>query len=322
MTRKPGNPVASIVRRRWNRAATLVRFLMVVVCAMTGCKQNTEPHDEVAVMFGGLGLGQGEFSYPRALTVDRQNRIYVVDKSARIQRFGSDGAFQLGWSMPERLAGKPVGIYAHSDDRVYVPDTHYHRVMVFDADGNELARFGREGNGDGEFQLPTDVAVDDDGFIYVSEYNGNDRVTKWSPEFEFVSAVCAGEVDGKIMRRPAALDIDREGTLWVADACNHRILRFDLNGQFLSSWGEMGGEPGQLRYPYDIDCLDDGTILVCEFGNHRLQWFDNEGKLLRSWGKQGRRKGELWAPWGAAVGNDGRVCIVDSLNARVQILEK
>lgn len=300
----------------------------VTLCAvvslgmLSGCKQNVESHDEVVALFGSLGLGTGQFSYPRALTVDAQNRVYVVDKSARIQRFASDGTFQLGWSMPERMAGKPVGLYAHSDGKIYVPDTHYHRVMVFDADGKELARFGREGYGDGEFQLPTDVAIDKQGFIYVSEYNGNDRVTKWSPTYEFVGVVCAGEIDGKIMRRPAAMDIDDEGTLWVADACNHRILHFNLNGRFLSSWGKMGGEPGQLRYPYDIDCLDDGSILVCEFGNHRLQWFDREGKLLKLWGKQGRRKGELWAPWGAVAGSDGRTYVVDSLNARVQVLEK
>ncbi|MEZ6085978.1 MAG: hypothetical protein R3E58_18980 [Phycisphaerae bacterium] len=47
-----------------------------------------------------------------------------------------------------------------------------------------------EGYGDGEFQLPTDVAIDKQGFIYVSEHNGNDRVTKWSPSYEFVSRMC------------------------------------------------------------------------------------------------------------------------------------
>ncbi|NOX60064.1 MAG: hypothetical protein GXP29_14555 [Planctomycetes bacterium] len=275
----------------------------------------------VVAMFGHLGLGQGDFTYPRALSVDSKNRIFVVDKSARLQRFGPTGTFQTGWSMPERVAGKPIGLYVHDDGRVFVADTHYHRVMVFDADGVELARFGREGYGDGEFQLPTDVAVDSEGFIYVSEYNGNDRVTKWSPTFEFVSVFCEGEIDGKVMRRPAAMDFDSEGTLWVADACNHRILGFDREGKLLASWGSMGREPGQLRYPYDIDCLDDGTILVCEFGNHRLQWFDKAGNSTRVWGKQGRRPGELWAPWGAVGAPDGRVYVVDSLNARVQVLE-
>ncbi|MCA9249604.1 MAG: hypothetical protein KDA54_00595 [Phycisphaerales bacterium] len=309
-------------RRVFQSVTRLALILPVCLAMIAGCKQNGDAHNEVVAMFGSLGLGPGQFSYPRALTVDSQNRIFVVDKSARIQRFSPEGTFQLGWSMPERVAGKPVGLYAHTDGKIYVPDTHYHRVMVFDPDGHELARFGREGYGDGEFQLPTDVAIDKQGFIYVSEYNGNDRVTKWSPSYEFVSVVCAGEIDGEVMRRPAAMDIDNDGTLWVADACNHRILHFSLDGRFLSSWGEMGGEPGQLRYPYDIDCLDDGTILVCEFGNHRLQWFDREGNSIRIWGEQGRGKGELWAPWGAVVRSDGRVCVVDSLNARVQILEK
>lgn len=291
------------------------------ITVQLGCKPDPSAPEHVVGVFGQLGLGPSEFSYPRALTVDQDNRVFVVDKSARIQRFAPDGKFETGWSMPERLAGKPVGIHMHSDGRLFVADTHYHRVMVFDADGKELARFGREGLGDGEFQLPTDVAVDARGFIYVSEYNGNDRVTQWSPKFEFVKVVCEGEIDGEVMVRPAGIDIDDEQTLWVADACNHRVLRFDLEGKLLSSWGEMGTGAGQLRYPYDIDCLEDGTILVCEFGNHRLQWFDKGGTSIKSWGKRGRRPGELWAPWGAVGGVDGRVYVVDSLNARIQILE-
>ena len=247
--------------------------------------------------------------------------MYVVDKSGRIQRFSAAGVLETGWSMPETIAGKPVGLTVTDDGRVFVADTHYHRVIVFDTEGNELVRFGSEGNGDGQFQLPTDVALDDRGYIYVSEYNGNDRITQWSPDYLFSKVIASGVVDGLPLTRPAGIDIDDEQTLWVADACNHRVLRFDLQGRLLASWGEMGREQGQLRYPYDITCTADSGVLVCEYGNNRLQWFDQSGRSRRVWGAYGRKVGQLWAPWGAAIGANELVYVVDSLNARVQIIK-
>jgi len=304
------------------RGDLFVRILTgAALIGLAGCEPPPLTESGVVGVFGRPGLGPGEFTYPRALTIDAQGRVYVVDKSARIQRFSPDGEFQVAWSLPEKQAGKPVGLYAHTDGRLFVADTHYHRVIVYDFDGVELARFGEPGNGDGQFQLPTDVAVDARGSIYVSEYNGNDRVTRWSQDYKFVQTVVSGEYAGASLRRPSAIDIDAEQTLWVADACNHRILHFDLEGRLLGKWGAMGREAGALRYPYDIDGTSDGGLLVCEFGNNRIQWFDRAGKSQRTWGFLGRRLGELWAPWGAAIGPNGRLYIVDSLNDRVQILK-
>jgi DNA-binding beta-propeller fold protein YncE len=222
--------------------------------------------------------------------------------------------------MPERTAGKPVGLSFASDGRLFVADTHYHRVIAFNARGEEQMRFGREGEGPGAFLLPTDVAFDAAGRIYVAEYGGNDRITRWSADGTFECVLIAGAVKGVPLRRPAAVVVDPDERLWVADACNHRILCFDLAGRCLAGWGTMGRAAGRMRFPYDLSMGPDGTLVVCEYGNHRLQWFDATGRSLRVWGRQGRRVGALWAPWGVAVAPDGRVLVVDALNNRVQML--
>ncbi len=296
--------------------------LLFVVLGVVGCEPPPMTENGVVGVFGGTGLGEGEFSYPRAITAAADGSVYVVDKSARIQRFGVDGVFESGWQMPKKTAGKPIGLTVHKDGRIFVADTHYHRVLVYDATGQELARFGEEGMGDGQFQLPTDVAIDDDGFIYVGEYNGNDRITKWSADLTFVKQISPPEIAGLSMVRPAAMDFDNEQTLWVADACNHRIIRLSRKGEVMSVFGERGTEPGQLRYPYDITVTPEQTLLVCEYGNSRLQWFDKEGKSLGTWGGPGRDLGQLWSPWGATVGANGDVYVVDSLNSRVQIVRR
>jgi DNA-binding beta-propeller fold protein YncE len=285
-------------------------------------------------VFGGVGLGPGDFSYPRAITAGRDGALYVVDKSGRIQRFSAEGALEAAWRMPEISQGKPVGLTVHPDGRIFVADTHYHRVLIFDRDGKPLGSFGSKGakgmtlasdarkQVSKPFELPTDVAIDADGFIYVSEYHTNDRITKWSSDLQFVMAIGEQPIEGRRLSRPAGIDIDDEQTLWVADACNHRIVRFSLDGEVLQTIGKFGRGAGELRYPYDVDALPDGSILVCEYGGDRLQWFSKDGQSLRLWGHSGRQLGELSGPWGATGGPNGSVYVVDSLNSRVQILKR
>ncbi len=300
-----------------NRTAYLSSCVGLLII---GCDGASLPSAEKVTVFGNPGLGPGAFAYPRALARTSDGRIYVVDKSSRIQRFTADGTYETSWKTPESAAGKPVGLSVHPDGRVFVPDTHYHRVLVYDSEGRELARFGEYGDGDGQFLLPTDVAFDSAGKIYVAEYGGNDRVTRWSGEFQFERVIIGGDSDEQQMRRPAAILIDAEQALWVADACNHRILQFNLDGVLLTSFGSMGRDAGQLRYPYDLDMDSDGHLVVCEYGNHRIQWFDRKGRSLRVWGEPGRDVGQLNSPWAVVCGLDGQVYVLDSLNARVQII--
>lgn len=265
-------------------------------------------------------MGPGDFSYPRAIAADPDGSVLVVDKTGRVQRFSDRGEYLGGWRMPLTEAGKPVGLAVHPDRRVFVADTHYFRVAVFSPDGELLTTFGAEGDGPGQFRLPTDVAFDADGGIFVSEYGGNDRVTRWSSSMEFVGVVIAGEVEGLPLSRPAAVEIDRAQTLWVADACNHRVLHVTGDGTLLGVVGTRGREPGQLRYPYDLAISRDGNVLVCEYGGDRLQWFNAAGQSLGVWGGSGRSVGKLHAPWGAAIGANELIYVVDSLNSRVQIV--
>lgn len=311
--------VRSAMIQRPMPRAMLLGFGMAVLHA-TACRPGEGPNRDVVAVFGGLGLGDGHFSYPRAIDVAPDGAVFVVDKAGRVQRFNSEGRFDTGWHMPEYAAGKPVGLKVHPDGRLFVADTHYHRVVVFDRDGNELARFGEEGNTLGQFQLPTDVAFDRDGFIYVSEYYGNDRVTKWTSDLQCVAAIGDEPIEGKRLSRPTGLVVDAESTLWVADACNHRVIRFSLDGTVLSTFGGYGTEPGRLRYPYDLSLSPDGAILVCEFEGQRLQWFTPQGRSLRVWGSPGRNVGELFAPWGAVYGPNGLVYVCDSMNERVQVV--
>ena len=108
----------------------------------------------------------------------------------------------------------------------------------------------------------------------------------------------------------------RRNRLYVADACNHRIVVYNLDGELTGCIGSPGRGKGQLRYPYDLALLGDGTLAVCEFGNNRIQLFSPDGESLMTCGAPGRSPGRLAYPWGIAVDGRRRAYVVDAGNNR------
>jgi sugar lactone lactonase YvrE len=265
-------------------------------------------------------MGPREFNYPRAAAMSSAGRLYVVDKAGRIQALTQAGEFIRDWRMPEIQAGKPTGLGIAPDGKLYAADTHYSRVLIFTPDGRRVDEFGRAGEGPGEFLLPTDVAVDPEGFIYVSEYGGNDRISKFSAQYEYLFSFGGPDAGEASLRRPQSLRIGPDNTVWVADSCNHRICHFAADGRLLGSFGRPGREIGELWFPYGVDMLSDGTLVICEYGNNRVQRFDTAGRSLGIWGAAGRRPGQLAYPWALVAGDDDRIFIVDSGNNRVQVI--
>lgn len=292
------------------------------ILALGSCGSESDPGTIAPLLiFGRSGMGQLEFNYPRAAAIGPNGYLYVVDKAGRIQAFTQDGNFVLDWRMPEIEAGKPTGLGIAPDGTVYAADTHYARVLCFSPNGEFLHEFGSFGDGPGRFRLPTDVAIDGEGFVYVAEYGGNDRISKFTPEHNYLFSFGGRDAGQASLERPQSLLIAPDGILWVADACNHRICRFTTAGEFLGSFGQAGQKPGDLWFPYHVDRLSDGTLVVSEYGNNRVQRFDpTTGASLGVWGAAGRRPGQLAYPWALAAGSDDRVFLIDSGNNRVQVI--
>jgi len=308
-----------LTRLRW-----LAVFVILTAGAtsLTGC-DDTQPGSDtpkVLAVFGKTGQGHGEFTYPRAIALADDKSLFVVDKTGRIQRLSPEGAFLNCFNMPLIEKGKPTGLSVAPDGNLYVADTHYHRVVIFSPVGKIIDQFGKFGQEDGCFIYPTDVAFSPDGRIFVSEYGGNDRISVFTKQKDFLfSFGTPGSGSGQLAR-PSALCVDpAQKFLFVADACNHRIAVYDLNGKLIEYIGSAGLAPGQLRYPYDLALLDDGTLVVCEYGNNRLQLLSPERKNLAVYGCAGRQSGQLAYPWGVAVDVQRRAFIVDAGNNRIQV---
>ncbi len=314
---------------------------------LAGCGRDdgtARPLDVVAKL-GETGMSPGQVAYPRCIESDSKG-LWVIDKQARVQRLDpATGRAGVHWKMPEFALGKPTGVTAWRARGapgvlLFVADTHYHRVMVYDVpdsmgEGSPglVTQFGSFGTGPGEFIYPTDVAVvpNDLGTsverLYVSEYGGNDRVSVYEPreagaaEFAFRFSFGRYGNGPEEFNRPQSMAWDAlRRELIVADACNHRVGRFTGEGKNLGWMGGpegVGAEAGRFNYPYGICQLPDGTLLVAEYGNSRVQRVDvAAGTSLGIFGTRGRGKGQLATPWGVALAGE-TAFVLDSGNDRI-----
>ena len=91
---------------------------------------------------------------------------------------------------------------------------------------------------------------------------------------------------------PSGIAVDPQGFVYVADAGNNRIQKFNANGRFNKSMGIVGDGPGQFDSPNGIAVDHNGFVFVADGKNHRLQKFSSNGTYITQWGQytEGRNK--------------------------------
>lgn len=310
------------------RMSIIFVLLLSFICIFAnGCDSRSDVRPNTLstlIKFGSPGRSPGQLVYPRAIDIDvRLNRLYIIDKTGRIQLFSLDGKIQKVWMLPEFDQGFPTGITVNPDtSEVYIADTHEHRVLKFSPEGEVIKTFGTNGKESGQFIFPTDIAFDPNGILYVSEYGGNDRIQAFSPDGEFLFTFGEfGYEDGQF-NRPQSMVFDQaRNELIIADSCNHRIVFTDPQGKWLRTIGSAGINPGQLSYPYGLLLQPDGSLLISEFGNNRVQHMSRNGESLGIYGTLGYETGEIKLPWSIA-GDNQMLYILDSGNNRVQAIKR
>ena len=290
--------------------------LLFVAMLVLGCDDGKSPQ----AIWCETGNGPGQVVYPRAIAYDRRtDTFFICDRLARIQHLDRNGEFLNEWQMPQWKLGKPVGLSVGRDGNLWVPDTHYHRVVVYTPTGEKIREWGSFGTKPGEFVYPTDIAFDAQGKIYVSEYGDNDRISVFDGDAKFLYQIGKfGTGDGEFSR-PESIVIEGD-LIYVTDACNHRICVFKTDGTFVRNMGRPGSGLGEFRFPYGLDMDEDGDLIIAEFGNNRVQKINKQtGKGLATWGVAGRQPGQLAYPWGVCVDGRGRAVVVDAGNNRLQV---
>lgn len=146
------------------------------------------PKGKFLFQWGTPGDKPGQFNLPHCVKFDREDRVYVCDRSnARIQVFDAQGHFLAQWKgagigRPYDLAIAPNGsvLIADGGDQPEAPPDRS-GVAVVGLDGKVMDRLGRWGNYDGEFEMAHDIAVGPGGAVYVGDITGK-RIQKFVPD--------------------------------------------------------------------------------------------------------------------------------------------
>jgi predicted membrane-bound mannosyltransferase/sugar lactone lactonase YvrE len=135
------------------------------------------------------------------------------------------------------------------------------------------------------------------------------------------------------MNAPRSLAFATDGSFYVADSRNHRILHFDPSGMLINQWGSPTGNdpnnpnpsapPSTFNEPWGVAAGPDGSVYVTDTWNHRVQKFTADGQFLKMWGTfgQGSQQDAFYGPRGIAVDAQGRVYVVDTGNKRIVVFD-
>ena len=174
------------------------------------------------------------------------------------------------------------------------------------------------------FINPYDTAFTPDGRILVLSHCDTARAAlvrigmlNWDEDYlgEFSKGYGRGE--GQWML-PIAMAVDSQQRVYVTDEHLHRVTVFDLDGNFIKQWGELGTDPGQMNAPGGIAICGEDTIYVVEQRNNRVQQFNTDGESIGMWGEAGDGPGQFNMPWGVGLDNNGHVYVADWRNDRIQ----
>jgi YYY domain-containing protein len=166
--------------------------------------------------------------------------------------------------------------------RLWVADFGHSRVRLFDADGGYLGGWG--GRGDATYNLRElcGVATRGNDLFLADTWNG--RVSAFTLDGAWKAT--AHDLYG-----PRGLAAAADGSVWVTDTGNHRVVRFDANLANPRAVGKKGTGPLEFDGPVGIAAGPSGKIFVCDTGNRRIQVLDPQGSFLRALPVPGWKEG-------------------------------
>ncbi len=221
--------------------------------------------------------------------------------------------FLTGKEPPKKPILKPYGVAA-SQGRFYVCDTAARTIAITELDSRKIVNFTPSGGG--KLRVPVNVAVDEEGTLYVAD-TGRNQVLVFDRDQQYQGAI--GEMDEM---KPTDVAIFKN-RLYLTDLKNNCLRVYDkTNRTELFRVPKDPKDPkAKLFSPTNLAVDSQGKIYASDLGASRVQVYDSEGNHLRTLGQMGDRPGEFARPKGIAVDREGRIYVVDAAAQVVQIFD-
>ena len=124
--------------------------------------------------------------------------------------------------------------------------------------------WGKPGDGPGEFNLPHGIAIDAQGRVYVVD-RSNSLIQVFESERENTST------SGPACAYRCTIAVSKDQHVWVSSGRSNKMLKYDLNGHLLYSWGTFGAQPGYLWGVHSFDTDSEGDLYIGEVFAGRAQ---------------------------------------------------
>ncbi len=272
---------------------------------------NTETKDTEMIRNG----FEAHFGMINGLAVDDDGRIFVSDG-----KLGKVLVINAKHQVEDQIKDlvDPVGLAIDKENRLlYVVDTQQDQVLVYDADTlKPIRKIGTAGkkhtlSTPGDFALPTNVALDKDGNVYVTD-TLNWRVEIFDAEGKFISQFGKHCDAIGCFERPKGIAVDGDGHIWVVDTSLNLVQAYDRDGALLAYVGSPGRLLGQFTDPVGIFIDQNNRMFVSEqYPWGRVQQFryitDAEAEQLKKEkeAQRGSQKAANAAPSDDATGRAG-----------------
>jgi DNA-binding beta-propeller fold protein YncE len=219
----------------------------------------------------------------------RYNKLVIIDLAKR----------EFDYLQDERMGtlADPSGIWVSEDDVKYIADMKRKQVVVFGRENEFLRTYG----GPDLFDKPVDVAVyENTVYVLDMEQNKIFALDKASGKPKWTIGEL-GHGEGQFAN-PTQLVVDYQGNIFVNDAFNFRVEKFDRNGTFMKAYGFLGDALGAFARPKGIDIDRDGHLYVVDAAFENVQIFNAEtGQLLLFFGGPGEAPGNMYLPAGIHI---------------------
>jgi YD repeat-containing protein len=272
---------------------------------------------------GSEGAAAGQLKDPVALALDSAGNVWVADtENNRVEEFSSTGQYirQFNTGYLGAKLKKPEGIAIDSSGNVWVVSGAV--VEGFSATGEWIARFGKEGTGNGEFKSPAGIAISGETAYIVDR--GNNRVQDFKLKTgvntsEYLAQFGTSGTGGGQFKEPQSIVLDKEGHVWVTDAGNNRAQELSTAGVYTRQV-TASTTPVPIKAPDGTAIDSTGHVWVADTEKSRVDELSSTGEYLKRFGTEGSGEEQFKKPQGIAIDSAGHVWIADTGNNRIEEL--